>query len=209
MLTTQTQYWGKGLVSKNLKSNVLEWLICDQILGQLDGEFLGFRVQLLELCLFPCSTWRIGGIWAWRLPKTLDYGAPDVREPQVPAYCTFTSPKKFLLFGFQTKWYSVSRLTVEDERCRALGAEGEWEVKKDGLWELRRETGACPPRATNRRASGQAFGAWGGSQVPGVQDDAEQRQGESWAWKFGRGNEWVLVGCECQSANINGGKSGN
>lgn len=40
MLTTQTQYWGKGLVSKNLKSNVLEWLICDQILGQLDGEFL-------------------------------------------------------------------------------------------------------------------------------------------------------------------------
>lgn len=57
MLTTQTQYWGKGLVSKNLKSNVLEWLICDQILGQLDGEFLGFRVQLLELCLFPLEPW--------------------------------------------------------------------------------------------------------------------------------------------------------
>ena len=62
---------------------------------------------------------------------------------------------------------------MEIEKDSALGAEREREVKKDGLWEQRRDTESLfSPKSYEQERVWETSGVRGGSRVPGVQDDA-------------------------------------
>lgn len=92
---------------------------------------------------------------------------------------------------------------MEIERHSTLGAEREREVN-DGLWEQRGKTETFfSPESYKQERVWEMFGARGGSRVPGVQDDAGQRQRESLGMEE---LEEKTDGCECQAANIYGRK---